>query len=325
MKFLDEAKIFISSGPGGNGTISFRREKNIEFGGPDGGKGGAGGHIIAKANPDLNTLIDFRYRQHFKAERGRPGEGGNRSGANAKDIILTLPVGTQILDEDKQNLLYDLTMPDQMITLAKGGDGGRGNASFKSAVNQAPRKAEPGWPGEEAYVWLRLKLLADIGLVGLPNAGKSTLLAALTRARPKIGNYPFTTLFPQLGVAWLEGKERVIADIPGLIEGAHEGRGLGTRFLGHIERCRALVHLIDGTGDDIVREYQIIRDELKAYGAGLSDKPFFLVINKADALADDLLDMQRQFLEEHTKMQILTISAVSGHNLDKLTHHLFSL
>ncbi len=318
MKFLDEAKIFIAAGHGGNGTISFRREKYVEFGGPDGGKGGRGGHIFAVADPALNTLIDFRYRQHFKAERGKPGEGGNRSGANGKDITIRLPLGTQILDEDKQVLLHDLTAIDQKITLANGGRGGRGNASFKSSTNQAPRTADTGDEGEEGYIWLRLKLLADIGLVGLPNAGKSTLLSVLTAARPKIGDYPFTTLHPQLGVLWFDDQERVIADIPGLIEGAHHGRGLGTRFLGHVERCRLLVHLIDSTSDDPVKDYHTIRHELSEYGAGLADKPSLIVLNKTDCLDRDSIDAKLASLKEIAHCQPIAISAVSQDGLLQL-------
>lgn len=325
MKFLDEAKIYVLSGTGGNGTVSFRREKNLEFGGPDGGKGGNGASILIKSDSDLNTLIDFRYRQHYKGERGRPGAGGNRSGADAEDIIIRVPVGTQILDENKEVILHDITKPNEIIRLAKGGDGGRGNQSFKSSTNQSPRRSENGWPGEEFWFWLRLKLLADIGLVGLPNAGKSTLLGALTRARPKIGDYPFTTLHPQLGVAWLNDKEIVIADIPGLIEGAHEGKGLGVRFLGHIERCRALIHLVDGTSEDVGKDFITVREELAAYGEGLDEKIFLPVLNKSDALSPELSQQQRQRLEEVTGHSVIEISAASGAGLDRLRHKIFAL
>lgn len=284
MKFLDEAKIYVRSGDGGAGAVSFRREKYIEFGGPDGGDGGRGGDVVVEAVPNLNTLIDYRYRQHFKAQRGQHGMGKNRTGAAGKSVVLKVPVGTQILDENKQTVIADLTEPGQRVVLAKGGDGGRGNAHFKSATNQAPRRAEPGWPGEERWVWLRLKLIADAGLVGLPNAGKSTLLAAVSGARPKIADYPFTTLHPQLGVVRIDEGEFVLADIPGLIEGAHEGAGLGDRFLGHIERCRVLVHLVDGTQEDVAAAYRTVREEIAAYGGGLAEKPEILALNKCDAL-----------------------------------------
>ena len=325
MKFLDEAKIFIASGHGGAGTISFRREKFVEFGGPDGGNGGRGGHIYVETDTALNTLIDFRYRQHFKAKRGNPGAGANKSGRAGEDITIRVPMGTQILTEDKGVLLHDMVEADQRILLAKGGDGGRGNASFKSSTNQAPRKSEPGWPGEEYYIWLRLKLLADIGLVGLPNAGKSTLLAAMTRARPKIGNYPFTTLFPMLGVAWLDGQERIIADIPGLIEGAHQGRGLGTRFLGHIERCRILIHLIDGLSDDCNQDYAIIQEELRQYGAGLMDKPCILALNKCDSMDEKTIKDKQERLQAFSKQKVISLSAISHDGLKDLTHAIFSL
>lgn len=262
MKFLDEAKIFIKSGDGGPGCISFRREKYIEYGGPDGGDGGKGGDVVVEAVDNLNTLIDYRYQQHFKAERGHHGMGANRSGRNGKDIILKVPIGTQIFHDDKETLLADLTEGGQRIVLLKGGIGGRGNTHFKTSTNQAPRRADTGMPGEELWIWLRLKLIADAGLIGLPNAGKSTFLAATSRAKPKIADYPFTTLHPNLGVVYIDQKEFVLADIPGLIEGAHEGHGLGTRFLGHVERCSVLIHLIDGTQEDPLKAYQTIRDEL---------------------------------------------------------------
>jgi GTP-binding protein len=298
MKFLDEAKIFVKSGDGGAGCVAFHREKFVEFGGPDGGDGGKGGSIVVEAVPNLNTLIDYRYQQHFKARRGHHGQGSNRSGAKSDDVLLRVPVGTQILDEDKETLLFDLTQPGQRVVLAKGGDGGFGNAHFKSSTNQAPRHSTPGWPGEERWVWLRLKLIADAGLIGLPNAGKSTLLAAVTRARPKIADYPFTTLHPQLGVVHVDGKEFVLADIPGLIEGAHEGAGLGTRFLGHVERCGVLIHLVDGTQDDVAGAYKTIRAELKAYSPVLAEKPEILCLNKCDALTpEDIADKTRALMK----------------------------
>jgi GTP-binding protein len=295
MKFLDQAKIFVKSGDGGAGCVSFRREKFIEFGGPDGGNGGRGGDVIVEAVPNLNTLIDYRYTQHFKARRGYHGMGKNRSGADAETIVMKVPVGTQILDEDRETVLYDLKRPGQRVTLARGGDGGFGNAHYKTATNQAPRQHGEGWPGEERWVWLRLKLIADCGLVGLPNAGKSTLLAATSRAKPKIADYPFTTLHPQLGVVHVDDSEFVLADIPGLIEGAHDGAGLGHRFLGHVERCGVLIHLIDGTQEDVVDAYKTIRAELKAYSPVLAAKREIIVLNKCDALLpEDILEKQKK-------------------------------
>ncbi|TXH35204.1 MAG: GTPase ObgE [Rhodospirillaceae bacterium] len=294
MKFLDQAKIFVKSGDGGAGCVSFRREKFIEFGGPDGGDGGRGGDIVVEAVPNLNTLIDYRYAQHFKARRGYHGSGRNRSGADAETITLRVPIGTQILDEDRETVLYDLKKPGQRVMLCRGGDGGFGNAHYKTSTNQAPRQHGQGWPGEERWVWLRLKLIADCGLVGLPNAGKSTLLAATSRAKPKIADYPFTTLNPQLGVVHVDSREFVLADIPGLIEGAHDGAGLGHRFLGHVERCGVLIHLIDGTQDDVVDAYKTIRAELKAYSPVLAAKPELVVLNKCDALLpEDILEKQK--------------------------------
>ncbi len=287
MKFLDEAKIFVKSGDGGAGCVSFRREKFIEFGGPNGGNGGRGGDIFVEAVPNLNTLIDYRYQQHFKARRGYHGMGKDRSGADAPPIILKVPVGTQILAEDKSTLLFDLTEPGQRILLCKGGDGGFGNAHYKSSTNRAPRQSGQGWPGAEHWLWLRLKLIADAGLVGLPNAGKSTLLAATSRAKPKIADYPFTTLTPQLGVVGIDEREFVLADIPGLIEGAHEGAGLGDRFLGHVERCGVLIHLIDGTIEDVGQAYRTIRRELAAYSPLLAEKPEIVALNKCDALTEE--------------------------------------
>src|SRR5579864_3771797 len=288
MKFLDQCKIYLKSGDGGRGSMSFRREKFIEFGGPDGGEGGKGGDIVFVALDNLNTLIDFRYQQHFRAQNGRGGAGANRTGANGRDLVLRVPVGTQILADDKESLLADLTRPGQRVVLLRGGDGGFGNAHYKSSTNQAPRRVNPGWPGAELWVWLRLKLIADAGLVGLPNAGKSTLLARLSHARPKIADYPFTTLRPQLGVVRLdEETEFVLADLPGLIEGASDGAGLGTRFLGHAERCAVILHLIDGTADDVVGAYRTIRRELQSYGHGLAGKPQVIGLNKIDALDPD--------------------------------------
>src|SRR4029453_2908750 len=303
MKFLDEAKIFLKSGDGGAGCVSFHREKFVEFGGPDGGDGGKRGDVIAEAVPHLNTLIDYRYQQHFKVRRGHHGMGKNRSGAKSEDIVMRVPVGTQILDEDKETVLFDLTKPGQRVVLAKGGDGGFGNAHFKSSTNQAPRHSTPGWPGEERWIWLRLKLIADAGLVGLPNAGKSTLLAAVTRAKPKIADYPFTTLHPQLGVVHVDEKEFVLADIPGLIEGAHEGAGLGTRFLGHVERCGVLIHLIDGTQDDVAGAYKTIRTELKSYSPVLAQKPEILCLNKCDALSAEEIEEKTKALMKAAKLK----------------------
>jgi len=272
MKFLDEAKVYIRSGDGGAGAVSFRREKFIEFGGPDGGDGGRGGDVWAECVDGLNTLIDYRYQQHFKARTGTHGMGRNMAGGKGADVTLKVPVGTQIFDEDKETLIADLTHPGERVLLARGGNGGFGNAHFKSSTNQAPRRANPGLEGMERWIWLRLKLIADAGLVGLPNAGKSTFLAAVSSARPKIADYPFTTLHPGLGVVRVDGREFVLADIPGLIEGAHEGVGLGDRFLGHVERCRVLLHLVDGTQEDPAEAYRVVRGELEAYGAGLDEK-----------------------------------------------------
>jgi GTPase len=312
MKFLDQARIFIRSGDGGAGAVSFRREKFIEFGGPDGGDGGRGGDVIAQCVDGLNTLIDYRYQQHFKAKTGGHGMGKNRSGVSGADVVLKVPVGTQIFDEDNETLLADLTTVGQSTVLAKGGNGGFGNAHFKSSTNRAPRRANPGQPGEERTLWLRLKLIADAGLVGLPNAGKSTLLAAVSAAKPKIADYPFTTLHPQLGVVSIDAREFVLADIPGLIEGAHEGAGLGDRFLGHIERCRVLLHLVDGTGEDAGDDYRTVRRELDAYAHGLTDKPEIVALNKADALAPEQLKAQLARLKRAAKKTPLAISGVTG-------------
>lgn len=318
MKFLDQAKIYLKSGNGGPGCVSFHREKFVEFGGPDGGNGGKGGDIIFTAVKDMNTLIDFRYTQHFKAQSGHNGEGRLKSGAKGQDLLIKIPVGTEILDEDQETVLLDMTEEGQTVTFLRGGDGGFGNAHYKSSTNQAPRKALPGWPGEERSVWLRLKLIADIGLVGLPNAGKSTFLAACTRARPKIADYPFTTLHPNLGVAQVHGFEFIIADIPGLIEGAHEGRGLGDRFLGHVERSATLLHLIDITQDDPVQAYRTIRGELSAYGAALDKKQEIVALNKADALGQDLSSAVAKDFEEKTGIRPFVISSLSAESLSPL-------
>jgi GTP-binding protein len=288
MKFLDEAKVYIRSGDGGNGCVSFRREKFIEFGGPNGGDGGRGGDVIVEAVGGLNTLIDYRYQQHFTAQNGRPGMGKDRHGANGKDILMKVPAGTQIYEEDGETLLADLEKVGERVVLAKGGNGGFGNAYFKSSTNRAPRRANPGLPGEERTIRLRLKLIADAGIVGLPNAGKSTFLAAVSAAKPKIADYPFTTLHPQLGVVRVDNRELVLADIPGLIENAHEGAGLGDRFLGHVERCRVLLHLVDGTDEHAGEAYKTVRHELDAYGHGLAGKPEIVALNKTDALTPRL-------------------------------------
>ena len=314
MKFLDEAKIHLRSGDGGDGVVAFRREKFIEFGGPDGGNGGKGGDIVLEAVENLNTLIDYRYQQHFRAQNGRGGAGRNKSGAGGRDLVIKVPVGTQVLDDDKETVLADLTRPGQRIVLLLGGDGGFGNAHYKSSTNQAPRRADPGWPGKEAWVWLRLKLIADAGLVGLPNAGKSTFLSRVSHARPKIADYPFTTLHPQLGVVRLHDHELVLADLPGLIEGASEGAGLGTRFLGHVERCAVVLHLVDGTEEDVVAHYRSIRDELKFYGHGLAEKPEIVGLNKIDAIDPDEVEKKRRALARAAGKgtPVLALSGVSG-------------
>jgi len=312
MKFLDQAKIHIRSGNGGAGAVSFRREKFIEFGGPDGGDGGRGGSVIAECVEGLNTLIDYRFQQHFKAKTGMHGMGKNRSGANGADVVLKVPVGTQIFEEDEDTLIADMTKAGERVLLAKGGNGGFGNAYFKSSTNQAPRRANPGLEGEEKTVVLRLKLIADAGLVGLPNAGKSTFLASVSAAKPKIADYPFTTLAPGLGVVTIDARTFVLADIPGLIEGAHEGAGLGDRFLGHLERCNILIHLIDGTAEDVGEAYRVIRGEIEAYGAGLEDKPEILCLNKADALTPEEREEKTAILAEESGAQVRVISGVSG-------------
>ncbi|AVT74229.1 GTPase ObgE [Rhodopseudomonas palustris] len=312
MKFLDEAKVYIRSGDGGNGCVAFRREKFIEFGGPNGGNGGRGGDIIVEAADGLNTLIDYRYQQHFKAQKGGNGMGSDRHGAGGKDIVMKVPVGTQIFDEDKETLIHDFTKVGERFVLAKGGNGGFGNAHFKSSTNRAPRHANPGLPGEERWIWLRLKLIADAGLVGLPNAGKSTFLSKVSAAKPKIADYPFTTLHPQLGVVNSDGREFVLADIPGLIEGAHEGAGLGDRFLGHIERCRVLLHLIDATCEHAGKAYKTVRGELEAYAETLVDKIEIVALNKIDAVEPDELKKQKDRLKRAAKKTPLLLSGITG-------------
>ncbi len=312
MKFLDLAKVRIRSGAGGNGCVSFRREKYIEFGGPDGGDGGRGGDVWAEAVEGLNTLIDFRYQQHFFAENGQHGMGRQRTGRDGRDVVLKVPVGTEILDEDGETVIADLTEPGRRVLLAKGGNGGWGNLHFKSATNQAPRRANPGQPGVERTIWLRLKLIADAGLVGLPNAGKSTFLAAVSNARPKIADYPFTTLHPNLGVVRVDGREFVLADIPGLIEGAHEGRGIGDRFLGHVERTAVLLHLVDATSGSVAEDYLTIANELSAYGAGLEEKPRIVALSKIDALDEETRAERKAALEKAHGGPVLALSAVSG-------------
>ncbi|MEO0983253.1 MAG: GTPase ObgE [Pseudomonadota bacterium] len=312
MKFLDQCKVFIASGAGGDGCVSFRREKYIAYGGPDGGDGGRGGHVWAEAVEGLNTLIDYRYKQHFKAQRGVHGMGKNRTGAAGEDVVLSLPVGTQILEDDQETLVADLTEVGQRVLLAEGGSGGWGNTQFKSSTNQAPRRANKGLPGEERWLWLRLKLIADAGLVGLPNAGKSTFLSVVSAAKPKIADYPFTTLSPGLGVVDLgAGSRFVLADIPGLIEGAAEGAGLGHRFLGHVERCRVLLHLVDGTQEDVAGAYRTIRAELSDYGAGLASKPEIVALNKTDALGADEIEAKAKALETASGRPVLRLSGVS--------------
>jgi GTP-binding protein len=319
MHFLDQAKIFIRSGAGGPGAVSFRREKFIEYGGPDGGDGGKGGDIIFEAVPGLNTLIDFRYTQHFRAPRGKGGAGRNMTGAGGKDLVVKVPVGTQVLaDDEERTLLLDLTKAGQRVTFLKGGDGGRGNASYKSSTNRAPRQHQEGWPGDEAWVWLRLKLLADVGLVGLPNAGKSTFINAVTNAQAKVGAYAFTTTRPQLGVVSHRGREFVVADIPGLIEGAAEGAGIGDRFLGHIERCQVLLHLVDPNDEDVATSYRIVRDELESYGAGLAGKPVVVALTKSDTIDEELVAALSAELEAASGHMVFAMSPLAGDGLEKV-------
>jgi GTP-binding protein len=325
MKFLDEAKVYIRSGDGGNGCVSFRREKFIEYGGPNGGDGGNGGDVVVETVDGLNTLIDYRYQQHFTAKNGRGGMGKDRHGATGADVVLKVPVGTQIYEDDCETLLADLTEMGQRVVLAHGGNGGFGNARFKSSTNRAPRHANPGQPGTELTIRLRLKLIADAGVVGLPNAGKSTFLAAVSAAKPKIADYPFTTLHPQLGVVDVGGREFVLADIPGLIEGAHEGVGLGDRFLGHVERCRVLLHLVDGTGEDAGGAYKTVRAELSAYGQGLIDKPEVVALSKADALTADEIKQQVARLKRAAKKTPLVVSAVSGDGVAEVLRALWKV
>ncbi len=322
MKFLDEARVYVKSGAGGAGCVSFRREKFIEFGGPDGGDGGRGGDVVALCVEGLNTLIDYRYQQHFTAKTGGHGMGKTRAGAKGADSVLKLPVGTQIFEDG--HLLADLTEAGQSVRLARGGNGGFGNAHFKSSTNRAPRRANPGEPGEERTVTLRLKLIADAGLVGLPNAGKSTFLSAVSAARPKIADYPFTTLDPQLGVVGIDGAEFVLADIPGLIEGAHQGLGLGDRFLGHIERCRVLLHLVDAGRENAGEAYKTVRAELEAYGEGLAEKPEIVALSKIDAVDAETLKAQIARLERAAKRKPLTVSAVTRENLDTVLRALLA-
>ena len=325
MHFLDQAKIFLRSGAGGPGAVSFRREKFIEYGGPDGGNGGKGGDIVFEAVAGLNTLIDFRYTQHFRAPRGQGGSGSNRTGAGGDDLVIKVPVGTQVLSEDKEHVLADFTKVGQRQVFLKGGDGGRGNASYKTSTNRAPRQHGTGWPSEEMWVWLRLKLLADIGLVGLPNAGKSTFINAVSNAKAKVGDYPFTTIRPQLGVASHHGRELVVADIPGLIEGAADGAGIGDRFLGHIERCRVLLHLVDASGDDPMAAYETVCGELEAYGAGLDKKAQVVALNKIDAVDPKQVTKLRKKLEKASEAEVMLLSGASGEGLDAVLDHLFAL
>jgi GTP-binding protein len=316
MHFLDQAKIFIRSGAGGPGAVSFRREKYVEYGGPDGGDGGKGGDIIFEAADGLNTLIDFRYTQHFRAPRGQSGAGANRTGAGGKDLLIKVPAGTQILSDDKEHVLADLTEVGQKVVLLRGGDGGRGNASYKSSTNRAPRQHGTGWPGEEMWVWLRLKLIADAGLIGLPNAGKSTFLNAVSNAKAKVGDYPFTTLHPKLGVVRHKGVDFVLADIPGLIEGAAEGAGIGDRFLGHVERTKVLLHLVDATVEDVAVAWRTVRDELEAYGAGLTDKPELICLNKCDLVGDELAEALAAELEAESGAPVFAVSGATGAGVD---------
>ena len=318
MKFLDEAKIYLKAGDGGNGACAFRREKFIEFCGPNGGNGGKGADIVFLAVRNLNTLIDFRYQQHFRARKGENGSGSSCTGAGAPDLIIKVPVGTQIVADDGETVLADLMHDGETFVAARGGHGGRGNESYKSSTNQAPYRADPGEPGEELWVWLRLKIIADIGLIGLPNAGKSTFLSAITRAKPKIADYPFTTLYPNLGVARVDEREVLLADIPGLIEGASEGLGLGTRFLKHVERCNVLIHLIDATAEDVADAYCLIRAELQKYSSTLAQKNEVVALNKTDALTPDVIDEKITALQQVTNAPVFAISAVSGHGVTAL-------
>lgn len=322
MKFLDQAKVYIKSGAGGAGCVSFHREKFVEFGGPDGGDGGNGGHVFVEAVNGLNTLIDFRFQQHYKAQTGVHGMGRNRTGARGEDVTLKVPVGTQIFEEDNETLICDLTEEGQRFQVARGGNGGFGNAHFKTSTNQAPRNANPGQPSEEKTIWLRLKLIADAGLVGLPNAGKSTFLSSVSRARPKIGSYPFTTLHPNLGVATSDGYEFVIADIPGLIEGAHEGAGIGDRFLGHVERTRVLLHLVSAQEEDVGEAYKIVRNELEAYGEGIGEKTEIVALSQIDILTEEMLEEKVSRLAEAAGRSVDKISAIAGFGMTEILRDL---
>lgn len=320
MKFLDQAKVYVRSGDGGAGAVSFLREKFVEFGGPNGGNGGRGGDVVVECVDGLNTLIDYRYQQHFKAKTGTHGMGKQRTGADGADVVLRVPVGTQIFEDDNETLIADMTEVGQRIVLLSGGNGGFGNAHFKTSSNQAPRHANPGQQGTEKWIWLRLKLIADAGLVGLPNAGKSTFLAAVSAAKPKIADYPFTTLHPNLGVVSIGERDFVLADIPGLIEGASEGAGIGDRFLGHVERCGVLIHLIDGTQDDVKLAYKTIRNELAAYDERLAEKPEIVVLNKIDAIEPDDLKEKIKALKKASKQDVLLVSGVSGKGVDQVLY-----
>ncbi len=325
MKFLDQAKVYVRAGDGGAGSVSFLREKFVEFGGPNGGNGGRGGDVVVTCVDGLNTLIDYRYQQHFKAQTGIHGMGKDRHGAKGKDTVLRVPVGTQIFEDDNETLIADFTEVGQTLVLLSGGNGGFGNAYFKTSSNQAPRHANPGQEGQEKWIWLRLKLIADAGLVGLPNAGKSTFLAAVSAAKPKIADYPFTTLHPNLGVVSLGERDFVLADIPGLIEGAHEGAGIGDRFLGHVERCAVLIHLIDGTEEDVGLAYKTIRGELGAYSELLAEKPEILVLNKIDALSDDAIKEKVKLLKRLSKTEVMTASGVSGKGVEPILYRVISI
>ncbi len=322
MHFLDQAKIFVRSGAGGPGAVSFRREKFVEYGGPDGGNGGKGGDIIFEVVAGLNTLIDFRYTQHFRAERGKGGSGSNRTGAGGADLVIKVPLGTQVISDDMEEVLLDLTKPGEQALFLRGGDGGRGNASYKTSTNRAPRQHGTGWPSEEMYVWLRLKLLADAGLLGMPNAGKSTFINAVTNARAKVGAYPFTTVRPQLGVVQHRNAEFVLADIPGLIEGAADGAGIGDRFLGHIERCRVLLHLVDATAANPVENWRVVRGEIEAYGGGLEDKPEVIGLNKIDAVDPAALKKLATKLKRASKAEVMLLSGVAGDGVEAVLDRL---
>ena len=324
MQFLDQAKVYVRSGDGGNGAVSFRREKYVEFGGPDGGGGGKGGDVVVECVANLNTLLDYRYQQHFKAKKGGHGMGQNRTGAKGADVVLKLPPGTQIFEEDGETLIADLTKPGDRIVLLRGGNGGFGNTHFKSSTNQAPRHANPGQQGEELNIWLRLKLIADGGIIGLPNAGKSTFLAAVSAAKPKIADYPFTTLHPNLGMVRIDGSDFVLADIPGLIEGAHEGVGIGDRFLGHVERTAVLLHLVDATLDDPAEAYAIVRGEVGAYGAGVAEKPEIVALSKADAVPKDEMKKKARALKKAAGITPLIVSAASGEGVTEVLRALAS-